>query len=218
MRRGRKYLFVGTIAVLAMGLVPVLPGPASAGSKHAAFSFYLTHYELLGRDPANPTGVRYHSDGHPFAKAPDGSTVTLSGQGTWDPASGDAGGGGRYVITNAGGAVTAKGAWHATEFVEFDQLAGWWGIPGFKELGWQGPKDSASFSGFLTLRVALDGLGAGKLVIWCLMPQVRMPGDHVSDGMTLTEGPFNFGDYYPTEQSPEGVMFYSGTVDHHHDH
>src|SRR5215211_8002854 len=48
------------------------------------YTFFLTRYEMLG-DPNNPDGVRYHSNGKPFAKAPDGSKVILSGKGGWNP-------------------------------------------------------------------------------------------------------------------------------------
>jgi hypothetical protein len=71
-------------------------GP-SAQSTPLPFTFYLTHYELLG-DPDDPSGVRYHSSGRPFAKARDGSRIILTGQGGWDPASARATGGGEYTI------------------------------------------------------------------------------------------------------------------------
>ena len=48
------------------------------------YTFFFTHYQLLG-DPNNPDGVRYHSNGKPFAKAPNGSKVILSGKGAWNP-------------------------------------------------------------------------------------------------------------------------------------
>src|SRR5829696_845509 len=57
------------------------------------YTFFLTRYEMLG-DPNNPYGVRYHSNGKPFAKAPDGSKVILSGKGGWNPKSDTAKGGG----------------------------------------------------------------------------------------------------------------------------
>ena len=171
------------------------------------FTFYMTHYQLLG-DPNDPSGVRYHSTGHPFAEAADGSRVTLSGEGAWDPAGAKATGGGHFTIEAADGTVTAHGRWHVTSFVSFLQLPGWWEIPGFEEKGWQGPPDSPSFSGFLELNVRLEGQGTGLLTAWCLMPTAPKPGDHISDGITLTGGALQFSDYHATEQSFEGLMFY----------
>ena len=172
-------------------------------------TFFFTHYEMLG-DPNDPDGVRYHSDGQPFATAQDGSKVTLSGQGGWDPTSRSARGGGQYTIEDASGEVTAEGSWRVTDFTSFEQLDGWWGMgPEFKEEGWQGPPGSASFSGFLTLKVSLENRGDGVLVAWCLMPDVPKPGKHQGDGISLTGDNLKFTDFSESEMSYEGVMFYS---------
>src|SRR5215212_6577581 len=179
-------------------------------------TFFLTRYELLG-DPNNPSGVRYHSDGEPSAKAPDGSKVILSGKGGWNPKKDTAKGGGHYTIKGSSGALKAKGSWRVTDFSSFEYFDGWWGLgPDFKEKGWQGPPGSSSFSGFLTLKVSLENQGEGTLVAWCLMPQVLKkhphlanPDGHVGDGISLTGGKFNFTDFSETEMSLEGLMFYS---------
>lgn len=180
---------------------------AVAAPTEMPFTFYFTHYEFLG-DPDEPSGVRYHSSGKPFAQAPDGSTITMSGAGGWDPAIAAAAGGGEYVITDPEGRPVEHGTWTVTGFVSFEQLPGWLGIPGLDEEGWQGPPGSPSFAGFLEVRVELEGLGEGLLTAWCLMPETPMPGDHVSDGITLTGGGFDFSDYHETERTLEGVMFY----------
>src|ERR687894_500475 len=73
------------------------------------YTFFFTHYQLLG-DPNNPDGVRYHSNGKPSAKAPNGSKITLSGKGGWNPKSGTAKGGGHYTIKGASGAGKAQGS------------------------------------------------------------------------------------------------------------
>jgi hypothetical protein len=204
-RRTYRFGAAATVAAIAAALL-VESGQAAQGSP-LPFTFYLTHYELLG-DPNDPSGVRYHSSGRPFAKARDGSRIILSGQGAWDPASARATGGGGYAIRGPRGALKTRGVWRATRFVSFLQLAGWWGIPGFQELEWQGPPGSASFSGFLKVRVRLENRGAGVLTAWCLMPGVPMPGDHISDGISLRGRKFRFTDYHGTERSMEGVMFY----------
>ena len=146
----------------------------------------------------------------PFAIAPDGSKLTLSGQGGWDPTSRTARGGGQYTIEDASGEVTSEGSWRVTNFVSFEQLDGWWEMgPEFKEEGWQGPPGSASFSGFLTLEVSLENQGDGVLVAWCLMPDVPKPDGHQGDGISLTGDNFRFTDFSESEMSSEGVMFYS---------
>jgi hypothetical protein len=180
------------------------------------YTFFLTRYELLG-DPNNPSGVRYHSNGKPFAKAPDGSKVILSGKGGWNPKKDTAKGGGHYTIKGSSGAVKAQGSWRVTDFSSFEYFDGWWGLgPDFKEKGWQGPPGSSSFSGFLTLKVNLRNQGEGTLVAWCLMdvalkrhPHLANPDGHVGDGISLTGGKFDFTNFKENEMSSEGLMFYS---------
>jgi hypothetical protein len=183
------------------------------------YTFFLTRYELLG-DPNNPSGVRYHNNGKPFAKAPDGSKVILSGKGAWNPKKDTAKGGGHYTIKDASGALKAQGSWRVTDFSSFEYFSGWWGLgDDFKEKGWQGPPGSASFSGFLTLKVNLAGQGNGTLVAWCLMteplernPHLVNPDGHVSDGISLTGGKFNFKNFKENERGGpplDGLMFYS---------
>jgi hypothetical protein len=183
------------------------------------YTFFLTRYELLG-DPNNPSGVRYHSNGKPFAKAPDGSKVILTGKGAWNPKKDTAKGGGHYTIKDASGAIRAQGSWRVTDFSSFEYFSGWWGLgDDFKEKGWQGPPGSASFSGFLTLKVNLAGQGNGTLVAWCLMdvalkrhPHIVNPDGHVSDGISLTGGKFNFKNFKENERGGpplDGLMFYS---------
>jgi hypothetical protein len=208
MRRSTYATGAAVLAALAAGVV-VGHGPAAQQPTPLPFTFYLTHYELLG-DMNDPSGVRYHSNGAPFAKARDGSRITFTGQGAWDPATARATGTGSYVIRNAAGAVRRRGTWTATRFVDFRQLPGWWGDPSFREEGWQGPPGSASFSGFLRLRVTLSGGGRGILRLWCLMPGVPKPRGHVGDGLSFTSrGGLRFTDFRAQERGMEGVMFYS---------
>src|ERR687897_1120673 len=202
--------------LLTLALTSSIEPSNAAVQKKMPYTFFFTHYELLG-DPNNPTGVRYHSNGKPFAKAPDGSKVILKGKGGWNPKTDTAKGGGHYTIKGSSEALKAQGSWRVTGFKSFEQFSGWWGMgPDFKEKGWQGPPGSASFSGFLTLKVSLENQGDGTLVAWCLMPQVLKrhphlanPDGHVGDGISLTGGDFDFTDFSENEMSMEGVMFYS---------
>jgi hypothetical protein len=197
-----------TLSVALVSSVVVWPTETTA-QEDLPYTFFFTHYQLLG-DPNSPEGVRYHSNGKPFAKAPDGSKITFSGKGAWDPNSKTAEGGGQYTIEDASGEVKSQGSWQVTDFVSFEQLDGWWGMgPEFREEGWQGPPGSPSFSGFLKLNVHLENEGDGVLTAWCLMPDVPKPDDHKGDGISLTGGDFNFTDFSESEMSLEGVMFYS---------
>lgn len=172
----------------------------TTSSSRMPFTFFFTRYE------DNPSGSRFHSDGTPLAKAPDGSTITLTGHGGWDPYSGRATGGGTYVIENAGGTATAKGTWRATKFVSFRQVccfaAGKWE-------GWQGPPGSTIFSGFLKVSVWLDGRGAGLLTAWCPMDAAAARALHrEDDGIALVGPHLSFTNFKANVASGQGVMFY----------
>src|SRR3712207_6356085 len=91
--RMKTFLLAGLALLTALALgIGTSMRPSKAAAQDPPYTFFFTHYEMLG-DPDDPDGVRYHSDGEPFAEAPDGSRVTLSGRGGWDP----------YVRTAQGG-------------------------------------------------------------------------------------------------------------------
>lgn len=196
------------ILLAAVGAATLATGSLAAhtttGATATPYTFYLTHYVLLGSNPNKPIGVRYQDNGQPSAKAADGSTIALTGKGGWNPAAGSATGGGTYTVTSKAGAVTAHGTWQASSFSSFMQLPGWW-PKGFKELGWQGPAGSPSYSGILTLNVQLSGLGTGVLKLYCLMPGTPKPPGFATDGLVLTGPKLHFAKQV---QSYEGVMFY----------
>src|ERR671910_1110292 len=95
-----KRVLIASLAVLLTLALSNTIGPSNAEvkkGKELPYTFFFTHYQLLG-DPNNPDGVRYHSNGHPSAKAPDGSKVILTGKGEWNPKKDTAKGGGHYTI------------------------------------------------------------------------------------------------------------------------
>src|SRR5215207_3413714 len=83
--------------LLTLALTSSIEPSNAAVQKKMPYTFFLTHYELLG-NPNNPSGVRYHNNGKPFAIAPDGSKVILSGKGGWNPKTDTAKGGGHYTL------------------------------------------------------------------------------------------------------------------------
>jgi hypothetical protein len=143
-------LVMAATLVLTMGLSSrIEPSNAAVQQCGPPYTFFFTHYQLLS-DPNDPYGVRYHSDGKPSAKAPDGSKGILSGKGGWNPKKDTAKGGGHYTIKGPSGAVKAEGSWRVTDFRAFEHFGGWWGLgPDFKEKGWQGPPDRLPSPGFL---------------------------------------------------------------------
>lgn len=184
-----------------------IEGEVPRGATRLPFTFFITRYEFLG-DPNNPHTVRYHSDGAVLTKSADGSSVTLTGRGSWDANTARAAGGGTFVVEAASGAVAKRGAWRAKRFISFHQFAGFWGLP-IKEELWQGPPGSRTFSGFLKLRVELEGYGSGVLTAWCAMPEAVRAMHRIDDGMTLVGPRFRFTNWKANIEGPwGGPMFY----------
>src|SRR5919112_1250140 len=122
-----KRLLIASLALLLTLALSSSIGQSNAEvqkHKELPYTFFFTHYELLG-NPNNPSGVRYHNNGHPSAKAPDGSKVILTGKGAWNPKTDAAKGSGHYTIRGSSGAVKAQGSWRVTYFRSFEQFSGW---------------------------------------------------------------------------------------------
>src|ERR687898_675944 len=83
--------------LLTLALSSTIEPSNAAAQKKMPYTFFLTHYELLG-NPNNPSGVRYHNNGKPFAKAPDGSKVILSGKGAWNQFQGERVAGTSWIV------------------------------------------------------------------------------------------------------------------------
>lgn len=79
------------IWLMVLGLGPLR---TDAAAEDVPYTFFFTRYEVVG-PMDQPERVVYHSGGPPFAKATDGSTVTITGQGGWEPNGGQAEGGGQ---------------------------------------------------------------------------------------------------------------------------
>src|SRR5918912_1919227 len=90
---------------------PIAKQPSNAAVQgRMPYTFFLTRYEMHP-NPTNPSWVRYHNNGKPFAKAPDGSKVILSGKGGRNPKKETANGGGPRTPKEAPGAVAGEQTW-----------------------------------------------------------------------------------------------------------
>jgi len=127
--------------VLALGLLGLSPSPLLAGNLD-------TYQFLAGAAPA---------EGPDVATAHDGSTVTLSGSGTFKAGPNKtASGGGTYTIKDPVGNVVAFGTWTVT------------GILGFVDYG-PLPEDPTLHGGQAQLAVNLVGFHDGVITITCLI-------------------------------------------------
>jgi len=126
--------------VLALGLLGLSPSPLLAGN-HDTYQFFA--------------GVNV--PGPDVATAQDGSTVTLSGSGTFKAGPNKtASGGGTYTIKDPVGNVVAFGTWTVT------------GILGFVDYG-PLPTDTTLHGGQAKLAVNLVGFDDGVITITCLI-------------------------------------------------
>ena len=136
---------------LALGLLLALSGPAVASDANGNHNSYGW---VVGADP-------------PFsdtAISPDGSTITMSGQGTLKAGPGKtASGGGIYSLSSGG-----SGTWTVT------------GVQGFVSYGEAIPQDiPGAFGGLTKLKVSLSNGDSGVLTITCLLgvpPAGKMEG------------------------------------------
>jgi hypothetical protein len=139
------------LAFLALGLLLGLTGPAAARNANGNHNSYLW---VVGADP-------------PFtdtAIAPNGSTITMGGEGTLTAGPGKtATGGGTYSLSTG-----ASGRWSVT------------GVQGFVSYGEAIPQGlPGAFGGETKLKISLDNGATGVLTITCLLgtpPASKMEG------------------------------------------
>ena len=96
-----------------------------------------------------------HTAGNVMAKAGNGDTVEVTGNGSMDVGAGTASISGTYVMRNALGGITASGAWHSLQFLSWaptEACTG--GFTGF-------------VSGTARFQVQLDGIGKAHLAVTC---------------------------------------------------
>ncbi|MGH8937985.1 MAG: hypothetical protein ACRDV2_01400, partial [Actinomycetes bacterium] len=117
------------------------------------------------------------------ARASDGSKITLTGSGRFNPQSAVgrwAGGGGTWTTFSAAGAVTGSGTYRVTDFVTFAPAPGTLPVPN-DAIG--SPADARA--GLLTVAVRYSGGERGVLTISCHL--VGTP-DTLFEGITTTKG------------------------------
>jgi hypothetical protein len=151
----KSALIVAILAIAGLALVPAAAS-ADANGNHAVYAW------IVGAVPAGSSDT---------AVAPDGTTVTLKGSGTFTAGPGNtASGGGTYSFSSGG-----SGHWTVT------------GVQGFVSYGSgaaQGlPKNLTG--GEVKLNITLDNGSTGVLTIYCLLGS---PPAGKEEGITLILG------------------------------
>jgi hypothetical protein len=136
------------VPALTLGLLAFLPHAAWAQNAHGNHDPYLF---LLGVPPI---------EGPDVATAPDGSTVSITGTGSFKAGPDKtASGAGSYMIADSAGNTVASGTWTVIR------------ILGFVDYGSGTPQGTPpSFHGGHALfAVSLSGIGEGVLIVDCLL-------------------------------------------------
>ena len=80
-----------------------------------AFGGTATGADLFGFNLVGPQVTKSSSDG---------SSITMTGSGSFDAAAGTVVGGGSFSVRDANGSITTHGSWAATAFTHFDSFGG----------------------------------------------------------------------------------------------
>ncbi len=151
------------IPMLVLGALVLAPAAALATDANGNHGSYLFHIR------SGTTGL-----GAP-ATAPDGSTVFIQGDGTFQAPNGSASGGGPYTLKNAAGATVGSGTWT---------------VDGVQNFVFYGRTASGIVAGESKLAVHLTGgpLAGddGTLTIWCVAGGLAPPAK--SEGIALVLG------------------------------
>jgi hypothetical protein len=149
---------------VAVGVMALLPWPAlAAGTNHDTFQF------LAGTGGVNPP------KGPDVATAPNGSTVSLVGSGTFQAGPENTGiGSGTFTIKDATGEPVASGAFTIN------------GVLGFVDYGSGAAQGfPGSFGGEAKFHATFAGVGDGVLTVTCLLGN---PPAGKDEGITLVLG------------------------------
>ena len=149
-------------------------------------------WDLISVDFATST---LSAGGSASAKANDGSMITLTGEGTFNPESHfgnrDVTGGGTWQTFDPSGTQTASGTYQVTSFVSFTEA------PGTQPLSHDNIADlEDSRAGLLFVTIEYSDGSPGVLTVSCHL--VGTP-DSVFEGITVSKG---FVDYWNRQAPP----------------
>ncbi len=178
----------GFLATSALVAIAGLSWPlfAAAGAKddreEAKVRWDLVHFTSF----APPT---FEKGGFASAHANDGSTITLTGSGTFEVGEPEeVTGGGMWATFSPSGSVTGSGTYRVRRLIRFDLAPGTIvGTPVIDNIG----DKAAAHSGLVALAISYSDGGRGVLFVSCDLPVGTPPS--VFEGITASKG---FVDYW----------------------
>ena len=170
--------------------------------------FFLIH-SVFSPEQENADAVTVTREGRNLTLLSNSSVLTTSGGGSFDPINKKADGNGMYAISNNAGATTAQGAWQVVSFVSWQQLPG--GYPAaLKVTDSTPPPGTVRSAGILTLKVKLENLGDGEMVVHSKFLNTPDPSYTLLEGITLAVANSKFMEpaHDETAKTDEGTRFY----------
>lgn len=170
---------------------------------------FLLIHSVFNPDQQNANAVTVTRDGEDLTFLSNSSALITSGGGSFDPNNKNAVGSGIYSIYDESGAITAQGAWQVTSFVSWQQLSG--GYPsGLKVTDSTPPSGTVRSAGILTVKVNLEKLGDGEMVVHSKFLNTPDPDDALLEGITLAVANSRFMEpaHNETSNMDEGTRFY----------
>lgn len=181
---------------------------AAAAVAEMPLKFLLIH-SVFSPDQENAAAVTVTRDGENLTLLSNSSVLTTSGGGSFDPNSKKADGNGKYSISDNTGTITAQGAWQVVSFVSWQQLPGSY-PPELKVTDSTPPPGTVRSAGILTIKVKLENLGDGEMVVHSKFLNTPDPNDTLLEGTTLavTNSKFMEPAHDGTASTDEGARFY----------
>ncbi len=168
------------IGVIFMLSLPLLAGNAYGDSR---YQWDIIHLSLTGG-----TTLTINAGGTAAAQAEDGSTITLTGSGTFTVGDDGVTGGGTWQTVAADGVtMTGMGNYLVTRLIRFVVAPGFLPTGAIDGIG----TPANSHSGLLHLRIDYDDGSKGILIVSCHQP-VGSPST-LFEGITASKG---FADYW----------------------
>jgi hypothetical protein len=198
-----------TNATTVPNSIPVTGAAATVGEM--PLKFVLIH-SVFSPDQENANAVTVTRNGEDLTLLSDSSTLTTSGNGSFDPNNKKADGGGMYAINISAGTITAQGAWQVTSFVSWKQLSG--GYPSELQVtDSTTPPGTVRSAGILTVKVNLENLGEGEMAIHSKFLNTPDPNDTLLEGITLATTNYKFIEpaHDVTSNTDEGSRFFVPT-------
>ena len=157
---------------------------ASASRVRADDEDLRVRWDIINTVPAPPAPAVVTAGGKASARANDDSKITMTGMGTFEGTSGEAKGGGTWMVCNKAATVCASGTYRVRRLVRFELAPGTPNPANTDQID-----EGQASAGLAVLSISYSDGDKGILVVSCHL--VGTP-DSVFEGITATKGIVDF--------------------------